>query len=323
MSCEGSYSAHRPGVNGSKRRYKMKKISLTLAVLLTLSLAACAAPEATPTPAPTEPPAPTAAPSGVEYPLLIEVGEAVSIDLNGDGTEEEILYSLVKTEQFDIYRGSLVVNGVEYATDEARQQGLIGYVPNPDYYCVTDLDESDGLLELAIQDDGPSSDYTTSFWYWNGSELRGMGEISGNIYNKQLDMANVTFKGDGFLTSYIRLGVLHTWFASCDYGISDGHTIALVPQELYYPMGDAGINVTALVELYAYGIPDPAAEKTILPVGTALKLTATDNGQWVQAETSEGQSIWLRLDAEYGHYLETPAGGVTSGQALEGLNFAD
>lgn len=257
-----------------------------------------------------------------DFPLVCDCDKPVSIDLDGDGADEEVVYApAVLGENYPSIINSLTVNGTEFA-ERVYDTGFYSDWLVPEHFCITDIDNSDGLLELAIMDYGPSDDLSTSFFRWNGTELEYLGRISGFVCDPYSGESDFTFHSDGSISSYVRLSVLQTWFASATYILGeDGFELA--PQELYYPVSSSfctGLTVTEPVAVYSDNSTD--SERGTLPVGTELNLVATDNAEWVCANIN-GKELWLHLDPEKPFMLELEHGYDYAGAGLSGLCMAD
>ena len=53
--------------------------------------------------------------------------------------------------------------------------------PETESFYVTDMDEYDNSLEIAVLDDGPSADYASYFYRYDGSALAFIGEVDCSI----------------------------------------------------------------------------------------------------------------------------------------------
>lgn len=331
-----------------------KRILSILALLLALStLCACSLlpPEATEEPSPTETPepVPTEDPAGLldgddveespepteepdedlELPLIVPAGESVTVDLNGDGEKEEICFiPYGDSGEYSWEFESLTINGEEFK-DKVYETEFYNDNLDPDFYCITDIDAYDDMLEIAIMDWGPSADYYTSFFRYDGSNLEFIGRMTGMVYDSGTGSSDMTFSGDGTVGSYVRLSVLQTWFAPAIWRPCGEGNFELIPQELYYPIQQGtpenpgyGTDVTVLKPVAAYSAADTGSERQVLTEGTTLKIVATDNIQWVLVE-QDGNELWLHLDSESPFMLETESGYEFSQEVLEGLCFVD
>ena len=329
------------------RRSKMQIPALLPAALLVFSLAACsgtapAAPEPTERPAATAAPEPTAAPAPTPDPTpeptpeptkapanalsapyyeAHEMGETVLHDLNGDGKDEEISVALEKNSYGnDAFR--ILINGKELA---AAWYAGGGCFDSPDETCwlLTDVDASDNMLEIAVQDWGPSDDLTTHFFRWEWGALTDLGEVEGFILFDGRP-ADAELDGKGCVSSYMRLHVLQTWWAAVQYRLDSDGSFSVQEQELYYadrPASDPQ-RVMTLCDLSGYTAR--SSEPETIPAGTELAVLATDDIEWVLVRSVKpDKEFWLHLDDERGLKLETPDGWVYSWDALDGLSMAD
>lgn len=301
-----------------------KTAAVILALTMIPALCACGSKAQTQTT-----PAPTQSAQTQTYPQLVKSGDTVKADLNGDGTAEEIcLNTTDKSPDTQPAITSFKINGTELS-DKIYAAGYSSNTHEDSYYAITDIDAADGKLEIAVMDYGPSDDLYTGFFRWDGKAIQYLGVVSGILPGVMqsnnadgYDVSGVTFDGKGVVHSYVRLDVLQTWFASADWKIGSDGKLAVVPQELYYPVGGKTYPVTALNDVTLYAKNDLKSETTTLKTGEKLTITATDNAQWVLAENAAGAECWLHL-SEGGQSVDTPAGAVYASQAFDGLVFAD
>ena len=253
--------------------------------------------------------------NSVEFPLLLSVGQEVCIDLDNDGSADRVLVD-VFNDAYDC-KYTLSVNGTDY-TGSFETLNIYFNNPDPDKFAITDLDTEDGMLEIALPDDGPSNDPHTIFLRYDGGALATLGEVYGMVSEEDL-----TFDGTGVIASYMRLSVLQTWFAPVQWHIGPDGVFEHIEQELYYPFTYPETPVkTALQELAAYTDKDENSERAPLPVGTKMTFLATDNLRWVQCADENGSEFWLHLDEEWGQEVELYDGSYALG-VIEGLSMAD
>lgn len=296
----------------------MKKLSaLILAAAMLCSLCACGATGGQTAASPS--------PSQSGYPLMKKYGETAEADLDGDGKTDEITVDTAERDDYLVFT-SVRVNGKDFTDYVNGGMGFELADLDPDGWALTDADVSDGRLEIALLDLGPSDDYTTTFLRYDGSSLVCLGRVSGLILSPGSDRDNgigdLAFDGDGTVRSYVRLSVLQTWFADCSWRVGADGKFAVVPQELYYPTGGTTYPVTALTDVSLYSKNDLGSDATILKKGGRLTIIATDNASWALCRDKNGADRWLHLTAD-GQKLDTPSGPLFAGQALEGLCFAD
>lgn len=292
------------------KRRRMRCIAA--AVLACGLLAACALPGGGAAPeseaaSESEPPS---APKGV----CVPIGEAVTADLDGNGAAETIYYQ-IQPENEEQPVASLTVDGVEYAAALA-DMGAWFVAPDTENYYITDLDESDGVKEIALMDRGPSDDPVTYFFRYADKELRCIGSVSDLIEND-------TFRLDGAGTVQAcgRLSVLQTWQAKFTWSLQDG---ALQPaaQSSYQPFyyGGSAPVVTVNELLKVYESPDTSAPSADwLPGDEAVTFPSTDNRAWVEISRGK-QHGWIHLC----DFSVLDNDGITdAAQVFSGLVYAD
>ncbi len=297
-----------------KRRASI--IILASALALSLLLSACGKKTVAESPAPSA--SPTQSADSI-YPLIVKAGSSVSVDLNGDGSSDEVSFQASEDAATILH---LSVNGVDYA-GSVYDEGFFTDMLESAYYCITDIDTSDSSLEIAIMDYGPSDDYITDFFRFDGTDLKYIGCVSGMIVSSLSDRSDLTFVGNGTISSYMRLSVLQTWFAKADWRLSKTEGFEPVAQALYYPNSTNGCDLTTNVEIPVYSNNSISSEKSLIPAGTALTLIATDNISWVLAKNSEGKECWIHLEGEYGQSVETASGSDYPPNVFSGLLIAD
>jgi hypothetical protein len=128
----------------------------------------------------------------VESPVTQDPNQVRTVDLNGDGVLDEIRFELLGApESFDgtyaLFVNDAMIEGSGYNLDPGFQ--------------VLDMDDMDPYLELAVSDFGPSDDYETDFYYYDGKELHSMGSTSGLI-------PDMHFDGEGWFTAPTRGQIL-------------------------------------------------------------------------------------------------------------------
>ncbi len=334
----------------------MKKlIALFAALLLVFTLCACGG-EASILPDPSDSPAPAseftpdpASPTDIDTergitphekpqtgslvydcqsPYVLPVGESVTVDLDGVGLEpkdETVLVNVRQNESGYWQSATLEIDGVDYS------DALLGLTnPDPDWYAIVDLTAEDGSLEIAIQDWGPSDDYTTSFFRYRDGEIEYLGSVQGLIYYGRNAAGDVTFDGRGSVTGILRMSVLQTWYGRAVYRADSSGVLALAPSDFYfiddhgsfdYATGETKDTHTVLADACAYSDMDGSAQCGVLPEGSEISILGTDNAHWVLVEW-DGAELYLHLD-DTGWSIETPEGYLSGNGVIGGLCFAD
>ncbi len=195
-------------------------------------------------------------------------------DINGDGKKELIKLTV---ERFEGYvTTTLYVNELSVIVP--------GYDP-AGYFDVVDIDNKDNVKEIAVIDIGPSDDYTTSFYYFNGTNLLSMGTIPWTY-------KDMTFNGFGKIITKTRGKILDTWFYDDDFVISENHELVHVPKKLYA----RDTTVTLLAELPLQTSSLNSKIITTLQKGEVAKIVGCDDIAWCVIKKSDGVDGWFAVE---------------------------
>lgn len=237
------------------------------------------------------------------------IGENFTIDLDGDGVEEEISVE----EDFYDCEGVLrvlrvIIGGKTYNLD--RSHDKFANVPTGIFTC--DIDSSDNYIEIACAGSTATNEYLTMFYRYENGELRRIFDIECDTPDGQGESemflddmnASVTGKpiitdGSGVITAARRLGS-QTWLAYSHYAYdSESGEISLICEPVY-PYYYENINNFAAAEEFTsefYSI----ADRTLPQSKKEIKLYAeTDLNS--EAVTLAPQRIYFT--AEYLYILE-------------------
>lgn len=192
-------------------------------------------------------------------------------DLNGDGMADTV------TVVFPTGRGrsgpfSVTVGGSTY---EGHGDGLHGTMD------VVDIDIADAYKEIAIPEAGPSGDYRTYLFWFDGQVPRYMGSVPG---------VKPGIDGSGVIHSYRRGQVLQTWFYPADYAISADHSIYMVEQD-FYPMW------TRVRLVRDFPLQRDRSDDSLSYVasrGDSAVVVSSDDHDWCLLQTSDGRTGWFR-----------------------------
>lgn len=255
----------------------------------------------------------------IPHVTLIPIGQNYAADLDGDGKEEDICVSL-EQDDYGYDRVKLTLNGEDWTECIYAEEDTRFDCPDRNFWAVTDVYSVDNLLEIAIQDWGPSCDYYTNFFRYELGGIYSFGGVEGMIWNSERAYSDLSFEEDGFIHSYMRLNVLQTWFADVRYEIAPRGVLDVVREDLYQAKNPT--DVTLLVPLTAYN--GKGGTHFTVNAGIEMTVLATDNVEWIYCESeTEDWALWFHLNPDSGFEIETPDGYVYVGDALDGLNFAD
>lgn len=221
------------------------------------------------------------------------------VDLNGDGKTDDIKLQIAG-EYGNYY--ILKVNDLE----------IKGSGDNLDKKLyIVDIDKLDSFKEIAVQEFGPSDDYRTYFYSYNGNELRFMGDLGGLSTEKE------RIGGDGKVASIERLSMLQTWFMEKEYKLDVNHLLEVIKNDLY-PVAYVVEPLKLKVELKLFDGPKSKNTAAQLKAGDIIKLLGSDGIEWCYAETSAGVKGWFAVDG-----FTVRENGLDTGDVFDGLSMAD
>ena len=242
------------------------------------------------------------------------------VDLDGDGTKEKLLVKFSEVEHIGDYPDAMI-----YINDNLEY--LSQYVENPDtnFFALTDINSNDSQLEIAIYQEGPSSDPATTFICWNDNELKELFVVDdalwgrGNNLESSPAIVDGFIPGDGTVNWNGRLEILQTWYAPMHLRLNSNNSVTYL-DELYYPPiyhrqeGDNLGPTMPLIPIYVCEERDSSSKRTLIEPQTPIDFDITDNIRWVHIISDSG-SGWIDLnniedyiDPEYAYLFEESKG---------------
>ncbi|GEM_PF-6864156 len=198
-------------------------------------------------------------------------------DINGDGKKENI--SITVERLGGSVTTTLYVNNFSAIVP--------GYDP-VEFFGIVNIDNGDKIKEIAVIDMGPSDDYTTSFY---------------------------SFDGLGKITTQTRGKILDTWFYADDFIISKKHELVHVPKNLYA----RDTAVTLLVTLPLQKSPINSQIVTTLQKDEAVKITGCDDVMWCIVKKANGVNGWFAVE----NFDSIVGTGLQAQDVFSGLSNAD
>lgn len=227
---------------------------------------------------------------------MVKAGvKSTAYDLNGDGKKDNI--SLVCNN--DNYSFKLTVNGKTASGEGDNFDGV---------FCICDINTSDKIKEIAVTEAGPSDDYMTSFFWYDGKTLIPMGKIQGASHSMLVD-------GSGVLATKSRGDILQTWFYSDNYKLDSKHLLVNVPKSSYL----MNTVVTVKKSLALQKSTTDKSTSYTLKVGEKVVIVSTDNKKWCKVLNSKGQAGWFYVSDFY----NVNGTKVSADNYFDGLCFAD
>ena len=226
------------------------------------------------------------------------------VDLNGDGPIEKI--SLPSPAKLQINNQATTV---PYVYDVGTTRVTEVSPQSPDgFFGIVDLDLNDKQKEVVVTDGGPSSDYITSFYTWNGTQIVKIGVIPGSY-------GQMKFNGTGTVTTQTRARVLDTWFYKDDFKLVN-NTLTHIPKDLYL----RNSTNTVYVELPLVRSPKDPTVVTTTSKNEVITIIGCDNIAWCKIKTSKGIEGWFEIE----NYNFIKSIGMHAGQGVfDNLSSAD
>lgn len=216
----------------------------------------------------------------------------VSVDLNSDGVKEKIIY---KPE-----RSQLLIN---------NKAVTFNFDAPVETFAIADIDTKDKFKEVLLSDYGPSDDYRTNYYYWDGSNIINMGET------EDMFKSGLGINGSGRIIAETRGKILQTWFFNKNFKLSSQHKVTEVSQDLYTTNSD----VTLRIQLKLYKNKGDASPSIVINKGQKLKIIGTDDKTWCLLKTSNGTKGWIAVDK----YSTIRNNGLEASEVFDGLCYAD
>lgn len=299
-------------------KHKMVSLGLIIAFVLgtAFSFASCSK-ETTPMPDDVQyPDNAVMVEKTTKMPVHIPSGDPAVADLDGDGEMDVISYSVSPAEEATMAAlDTFTVNGTEFKDSSGLAILTSMEVPWLDGFYIVDVDTADDLLEIAILDEGPSSDPVTYFFRYDGIKLYAIGEVPDFPESKTCH-----FVGDGSITAQLRLDVLQTWWAPATWRLNQRDYLQREDQTTFIPY--EGWNTSVLLEdLPLYESKDQDSKTTLALKGSGVTFLETDNRHWLKIRAESGIVGWV--------YLEDYSNVIIDGEAIptleifKDLSFAD
>lgn len=233
------------------------------------------------------------------------------IDLDGDGSIDEIRLKTEKNPYYDEVLAYVLLVNEEEITYEGSMIDPLFHVVN--------VSNKDTYLEIAVSEEGPSSDFLTVFYRYKTGNLTKLGEIQGFLgkYPGTDYDGDVKLDGNGRITTRTRGQVIQTWFYDDSYLLTEDDEL-LNEEKDFYPFET---EVTLLKELKTVIGPDDGTEAYVFQPGESATLLETDNKEWVSIGNESGEAFWFQIN-NHSEILGQDE-KTYSYDYFEGLNMAD
>lgn len=235
---------------------------------------------------------------------------SASADLNGDGTDEEIVL-WVRENPY----GEEVVSYLLQIGDEETE--YFGSAIDP-MFKVVDILKTDRFREIAVSEQGPSNDDATMFYRYDTDALKTLSVIPGFLgrYPDSDGEGKVRVDGSGMIRTSSRGEILHTWFYDSEYVLNEKDELVVVEKDLY----EMNAEVEVIKEIVLKEGKGSSLPGITLNIGEKVTITETDNKSWCSVTNSEGKTGWFEIrnfDEMVGYE------GSYASEFFSGLNYAD
>lgn len=243
------------------------------------------------------------------FPKTYQIWEAAREDLNGDGAAEEIRYQVTDQENGETLC-MITINGEAYNANELSRSQSEGIMTNPtlDGFFISDILENDGILEIAILDEGPSEDPVTYFFQYNGT-LSCIGWVPGIPFAGMNGGLN-GFNGLGNITGEARVDLIETAYLQDNWWY-DGSGILDLDIRWHDFLPSA--SHILYEDLPVYCEWDETSATAVIPAQEEVFFLGTDMERWILVKGKDGSQGYMIVEDGKIAELNKPAEDVFSG----------
>ncbi|MFH5836338.1 hypothetical protein ACHAL6_09715 [Proteiniclasticum sp. C24MP] len=236
---------------------------------------------------------------------------AAGADLDGDGVTDRIVLKTKTNPYYDE-----VISYVLFVNEE--EISYEGSMIDPLFH-VVNISSEDPYLEIAVSEEGPSSDFLTVFYRYKDRNLTRLSEIQGFLgkYPGTDTIGDVVLDGNGRITTKTRGAVIQTWFYDDSYLLTDEDQLVQEVKELY-PLDT---EVTLLKKLKTVPSRESSEEGYVFQIGERAVLAETDNREWVSIRNDKDEVFWFQI-RNHSEMIGQEEEGYAY-DYFEGLNMAD
>lgn len=218
-------------------------------------------------------------------------GMEYSFDLDGDGTPETLCLRYKSMENYHDYAVEVLINGkCVMGADE-----WVVTLETRGYY-VTDIDENNPGLEIAISDYGESDDPATHFFYYDG-KLNYIGYVDNMLEEKYTEKNKILTGFNGKVEGYIRADVFYSCFAYAQWQYSyQDKTIQMMEQDMYELCPDKSYELTEDIQIYKQKSTD---SKCITLKAQNVYFLESDRDLWMKVKGEDGVTGYLYRNEDW------------------------
>ena len=272
--------------------------------------------------------------------ILSLPGDTITTDLNGDGKDDEISFSLGNEETAESTESSTDSTETSSSTEDISSDGAGSsfMINDKDYmdvienaepqademdierYYAVDLDSSDKTVEIAVVFRGMDDDVYTLFLRYNGKRMTSLGEISDELFDN-----SCTAEGDGTVQAAERVSLLESDSAIFTYEL-DGDKLKKLKADMYpidsSTMAEEYREHKILKDFTVYTEKNRKSEKkTLTSSDGKVSFPETDDEHWIEVCLRNGDKYYMYM-SDFST-IETDSGKEDSADIFDNLYLAD
>ena len=272
--------------------------------------------------------------------ILSLPGDTITTDLNGDGKDDEISFSLGNEETAESTESSTDSTETSSSTEDISSDGAGSsfMINDKDYmdvienaepqademdierYYAVDLDISDKTVEIAVVFRGMDDDVYTLFLRYNGKRVTSLGEISDELFDN-----SCTAVGDGTVQAAERVSLLESDSAIFTYEL-DGDKLKKLKADMYpidsSTMAEEYREHKILKDFTVYTEKNRKSEKkTLTSSDGKVSFPETDDEHWIEVCLRNGDKYYMYM-SDFST-IETDSGKEVSADIFDNLYLAD
>lgn len=272
--------------------------------------------------------------------ILSLPGDTITTDLNGDGKDDEISFSLGNEETAESTESSTDSTETSSSAEDISSDGAGSsfMINDKDYmdvienaepqademdierYYAVDLDSSDKTVEIAVVFRGMDDDVYTLFLRYNGKRVTSLGEISDELFDN-----SCTAEGDGTVQAAERVSLLESDSAIFTYEL-DGDKLKKLKADMYpidsSTMAEEYREHKILKDFTVYTEKNRKSEKkTLTSSDGKVSFPETDDEHWIEVCLRNGDKYYMYM-SDFST-IETDSGKEDSADIFDNLYLAD
>jgi hypothetical protein len=241
---------------------------------------------------------------------LYHVPSGTKLDYDQDGTLETLTYTATGGTKMTLkMKDGSTTTTWTIACENPSKKVYLG-----------DIDYEDGMLDLFVDEAGPSDDYSVYVAGVKNNAFLQRGNVPGSV-NSSSKKNPFKPDGKGVITTLMRMDIVATDFFIVKYKLNSSGKLVFSPQSSYDFISFSSDHYKAKtkvpIPLRASASSSSAVSLTV-PADTDVEFVSTDGAKWIQIKAPAGTG-WLELAAP----LKLKEPNIQTLDAFDGLVMAD